>query len=144
MAFLDVLRHRRFLTKTEREQIQAGLATAQRHTGAPLDLIIDEPAARDAEARARQLFGAWALPEGERDRAVLVYACAATRQFAVVSGDEIRRLAPQAFWERLDRDLARHFEEQRYCDGLFKAVADVAVQLHHHFGPPVAPPSDGA
>jgi uncharacterized membrane protein len=45
----------------------------------------------------------------------------------------IRRTAPQAFWETLDRDLTRHFEEGRYCDGLFKAVANVAIMQHSLF-----------
>jgi uncharacterized membrane protein len=133
VGVLGALRRRRFLTATEREQLQAGLVTAQRHAGAPLDLLIDERAARDHEERAREAFHAWQLPEGERPRAVLVYACAATRRFAVIGGDEIRRVAPQAFWENLDRNLRRHFEEERYCDGLFKAVADVAIMQHSVF-----------
>jgi uncharacterized membrane protein len=33
----------------------------------------------------------------------------------------------------LDRDLHHHFEEGRYCDGIFKAIAQVAIQLEHHF-----------
>jgi len=142
---LGALRRRPFLTPTERKQIEAGLATAQRHAGAPIGLVIDQRAAGDPEGRARQLFQRWALAESERARAILVYACAATRRFAVIGGDEIRRVAPQAFWESLQRDLARHFEEHRYCDGLFKAVAQVAIQLQHHFGPPASgTPSDPA
>ena len=131
---LGAFRRRPFLTLTEREQIEAGLATARRHAGAPLNLFIDERAAADPEGRARQVFQDWELADAERSRAILVYVCAATRRFAVVGGDEIRRTAPQAAWNNLQRNLARHFEEERYCDGLFKAVADVAIMLHAAFG----------
>jgi uncharacterized membrane protein len=130
---LGAFRRRPFLTPTEREQIEAGLATARRHAAAPIGLIIDERAAGDHEVRARQLFQDWELADTERSRAILVYACAATRQFAVIGGDEIRRVAPQAFWENLQRDLTRHFAEQRYCDGLFKAVASIAIMLSSAF-----------
>jgi uncharacterized membrane protein len=129
------------LTATEREQVEAGLATARRHAGTPLGLVIDNQPGGDPAVRAEQLFREWDLPEAERPAAVLVYACAATRRFAVVGGEAIRRVAPQAFWEVLDRNLTRHFEEGRYCDGLFKAIAQVAIQLQHHFSrdsPPLA------
>jgi uncharacterized membrane protein len=135
VALFGALRRRPFLTPIERQQIDAGLATARRHAAAPIGLVIEDRPARDAVGRAQELFRAWDLPEAERQRAVLVYACTANRRFAVVGGDEIRRLAPPAFWESLHHDLTRHFEERRYCDGLFKAVANVAIQLQRHFGP---------
>ena len=135
MDLARVFRRRPFLTLVERQQIDAGLATARRHAAAPIGLIIDERSATDHAVRAEQLFREWDLPDAERRRAVLVYACAANRRFAVVGGEDIRRLAPPSFWETLHRDLARHFDEQRYCDGLFKAVAHVAIQLQRQFGP---------
>jgi uncharacterized membrane protein len=131
------------LTATEREQVEAGLATARRHAGAPIGLVIDEAPGGDPAIRAERLFREWNLAEAERPAAVLVYACAATRRFAVVGGEAIRRVAPQAFWEALDRNLTRHFEEGRYCDGLFKAIAQVAIQLQYHFPRDTPPPADG-
>jgi uncharacterized membrane protein len=133
VGLLSVLRRRPFLTPTECEQIDAGLATARRHAGAPIDLVIDQRTTAAPDIRAQQLFEGWHLSEPDRPRAVLVYACGATRQFAIVGGDEIRRTAPPAFWERLRRDLTRHFEEHRYCDGLFKAVAEIAIMQRSLF-----------
>jgi len=130
---LGAFRRRPFLTPTEREQIEAGLATARRHAAAPIGLIIDDRAAADHDVRARQLFQNWELADPDRSRAILVYACAATRRFAVVGGDEIRRVAPETFWDTLQRDLTRHFDEERYCDGIFKAVANVAIMQHSLF-----------
>ncbi len=127
MDLLGAFRRRPFLTPTERGQIEAGLATARRHAAAPLDLIIDERAAGDHDTRARRLFQDWKLSDAERGRAMLVYACAATRRVVVVGGDEVHRAAPAVFWETLRRDLARHFGEERYCDGIFKAVASIAI-----------------
>ncbi len=148
MDLLGAFRRRPFLTPTERGQIEAGLATARRHAAAPLDLIIDERAAGDHDTRARRLFQDWKLSDAERGRAMLVYACAATRRVVVVGGDEVRRAAPAVFWETLRRDLARHFGEERYCDGIFKAVANVAMMQHSLFaapgcgGPSVPPARD--
>ena len=133
MDLLGAFCRRPFLTPTEREQIEAGLATARRHAAAPINLFIDERTAADHDVRARQLFQDWELADPERSRAILVYVCAATRRFAVVGGDEIRRAAPEAFWDTLQRDLTRHFEEERYCDGIFKAVANVAIMQHSLF-----------
>ena len=82
-----------------------------------------------------------------RPRAVLVYANAATRRFAVIGGEEIRRVAPQAFWAQVHSDLQHHFDDERYCDGLFKAIAQIAIQLHFHFHPTLpedAPPQVSA
>ncbi len=130
---LGAFRRRPFLTPTERGQIEAGLATARRHAGAPINLIIEERATADPESRARQYFQEWELADVERSRAILVYACAATRRFAVVGGEEIRRAAPRTAWDNLRRDLTRHFGEKRYCDGLFKAVANAAIMQHSAF-----------
>lgn len=143
MDVLAAFRRPPFLTATEREQVEAGLATARRHAGAPISLVIDDQPVGDPAVRAELLFREWDLPEAERPAAVLVYACAATRRFAVVGGKAIHRVAPQAFWEALDRDLTRHFEEGRYCDGLFKAIAQVAIQQQHHFPRDTPPPAEG-
>ncbi len=144
MGLLASFHRRPFLTPLEREQIEAGLAAARQHAGAPIGLAIDEKSVEDPAVRAEQLFHDWSLAEAERPVAVLVYACAATRTFAVVGGEWIRRVAPQAFWETLNRDLTRHFGEGRYCDGLFTAIAHVAIQLHHHFPPDSPPPASSA
>lgn len=133
MGLFDLLRRRRFLTAEEREQIAAGLAEAGRHTRARIGLSIDERASRDPQARAHALFQQWDLPEEERTTAVLVYVSAPSRTFAVVGGEEVRRVAPRSFWELVDRDFRHHFDEGRYCDGIFKAIAQVALQLAHHF-----------
>ena len=133
MRRLSAFRLRRFLTVTEREQIAAALAEAGRHTRARIGLSIDERAAKDPHARARIVFQEWQLPEGERPTAVLVYVSAPSRTYAIVGGEEVHRIAPQTFWELVDRDLHHHFEEGRYCDGIFKAIAQVAIQLERHF-----------
>jgi uncharacterized membrane protein YgcG len=124
---------RRFLTATERQQIAAALEEARRHTRARIGLSIDEQATADPQVRAHRLFGQWDLPETERPTAVLVYVSARSRAFAVVGGDEVRRVAPRTFWEAVNRDLHHHFDEGRYCDGIFKAVAQVALQLERFF-----------
>ncbi len=106
---------------------------AGRHTRARIGLSIDDQATADPQARAHTRFRQWDLPEDERLTAVLVYVSARSRAFAVVGGDEVRRVAPQTFWELVNRDLHHHFDEGRYCDGIFKAIAQVALQLQRHF-----------
>ncbi len=133
MGLLDALRRRGFLTATERQQIAAGLAEAGRHTRARIGLSIDERAGKDPQARAQALFQQWDLPEDERPTAVLVYVSPPSRTFAIVGGEAVRRLAPPTFWESVDRDLRHHFEDGRYCDGIFKAIAQVALQLERLF-----------
>ncbi|MBI4737227.1 MAG: TPM domain-containing protein [candidate division NC10 bacterium] len=132
MALFDLFR-RRFLTAVEREQIEIGLAEAGRHTRARIGLSIDERAGKDPQARAQALFRQWDLPEDERPTAVLVYVSAPSRTFAIVGGEEVRRAAPQTFWEAAERDFRHHFAEGRYCDGIFKALAQVALELERLF-----------
>lgn len=135
MGHLAAFRLRRFVTETEREQIAAGLDEASRHTRARIGLRIDERKTRDPQVRARALFQEWKLPENERPTAILIYVSAPSRTFAVIGGYEIRRLAPRTFWELVDGDLHHHFEEGRYCDGIFKAIAQVALELERLFPP---------
>jgi uncharacterized membrane protein YgcG len=137
------LRRRRFLTAAEREQIAAALAGADRYTRARIGLSIDDEPSDDPERRAETLLQQWNLPEAERATAVLLYVSAVSRNFAVVGGVEVRRLAPRAFWEIVHRDLCHHFEDHRYCDGIFKALAQIAAQLQHHFPPENRPESEG-
>ncbi len=132
MHRFSILR-RRFLTPVEREQIAAGLAEAQRYTRARIGLVVEERSRLDPAARARNLFETWEIPEPERPSAVLLYARAAPPAFAVAAGDDVRREAPASFWDTLDRDLRHHFDERRYCDAIFKAVAHIALQLEQLF-----------
>jgi len=131
-----------FLTDAERGQLLDGLAHACRHAGERIDLIIDARALGDPEARAMSLFETWDISAEARPRAVLVYANAATHRFAVVGGEEIQQVAPKAFWAQVRSELQRHFDDERYCDGLFKAIAQIAIQLHFHFHPTL--PEDAA
>lgn len=141
MGLLDAYRRRRFLTEEERAQIAAGLASAAGHTRARLGLIIDETAAPDALRRARRCFQEWAIPEAEKATAVLVYVSAASWTYAVVGGEQIRRVAPPAFWDTVEADFKRHFDERRFCDGIFKGLSQVAIQLKHHYpSEPASPP----
>jgi uncharacterized membrane protein len=121
------------LTPVERDQIAAALEEARRHTRSRIGLSIEDERTADPQARAQTLFHEWDLPEMERPRAVLVYISARNRAFAVVGGEEVRRVAPQTFWEAVNRELHHHFDEGRYCDGIFKAVAQVARELERHF-----------
>ncbi len=129
---LSILR-RRFLTAAEREQIAAGLAEAQRYTRARIGLVVEERSYLDPAARARELFDGWEIGEPDRPTGVLLYARAAPPAFAVAAGEDVRRLAPASFWDTLDRDLRHHFDERRYCDAIFKAVAHIALQLEQLF-----------
>src|SRR5574341_695231 len=104
-AGLDVRLRRRFLTPVERDQIAAALEEARRHTWARIGLLIDEQTAVDPQARAQILLQDWELPADQRPTAVLVYISSRSRAFAVVGGDEVRRVAPRTFWEALNRDL---------------------------------------
>ena len=149
MEFLRAFRPP-FLTDAERAQLLDGLAHACRHAGEPIGLIIDARASGEPEARAVSLFAAWEIPAAARPRAVLVYANAATRRFAVIGGEEIQQVAPPAFWTQVRAELQRHFDDERYCDGLFKAVATIAIMQRYlfvatdrcHLPPP--PPPEGS
>jgi uncharacterized membrane protein YgcG len=134
MEFLRAFRPP-FLTDAERAQLQDGLAHACRHAGEPIGLIIETRATGEPEARVVSLFETWDISTAARPRAVLVYANAATRRFAVIGGAEIQQVAPQTFWTQVNADLQHHFDDERYCDGLFKAIAQIAIQLHFHFHP---------
>lgn len=109
------------------------MAEAGRHTRARIGLSIDERASKDPQHRAQILFQQWAIPEAERPTAVLVYVSAPSRTFAIVGGEEVGRVAPGEFWELVTRDLRHHFAEGRYCDGIFKALAHVALELERLF-----------
>ncbi len=142
MRLVDAFRRRHFLTAEERAQIAAGLASAAAHSRARLGLVIDDAAAPDPADRARQRFREWSIPEAEKGTAILVYVSAASWNYAIVGGEEIRRVAPGAFWETVEADFKRHFDERRFCDGIFKALSQVAIQLKHHY--PCEPRGTGA
>ncbi|HSB78249.1 MAG TPA: TPM domain-containing protein [Candidatus Methylomirabilis sp.] len=143
MGLLAALRRRRFLTAAERAQITAALAGVDRYTRARIGLFIDADACDDPEKQAEAMLRQWDLPEAERATAVLLYVSAVSRTFAVMGGEEVRRIAPRTFWEIVHRDLCHHFEERRFCDGIFKALAQVAVQLQHHYPPETHPECEG-
>jgi uncharacterized membrane protein len=129
----SAFRRRRFLTAREREQIAAGLAEAQRYTAARIGLVIEERSLLDPRARAADLLAGWDIAESDRPTAVLLYARADPPAFAVEAGEAVRRLAPDAFWKALERDLHHHFDECRYCDAIFKGLAQIALQLERLF-----------
>ena len=134
MGLFALLRRRPFLTPDERKQIAAGLAEAARCTRARIGLVIEARAREDPSTLAPRRLEEF-LPEAERGRAILLYVREHPPGFAVAAGEEVRRVTPIPFWELLDRDLRHHFDEARYCDGIFKALSQIALQLEHHYPP---------
>jgi uncharacterized membrane protein len=132
-------RPRSFLTTAERESVLAAIRAAERRTSGEIrlhmerDLSAKPPVAGDPYARARALFAGMGMHATEARNGVLFYLATRTRRFAVLGDEALHTQVGEAFWQEVAAQMAGHFAEDRFGDGLAAGIARVGERLAEHF-----------
>lgn len=114
-------------------------ASEQKHTGQilvvaeaslPWSYLRREATPRD---RAIALFGKYRVWDTERNNGVLIYLLLPEHVIEIVADRGVNRHVDAAEWRGVIAQMARHFRQARYEQGLLEAVEAVSDQLATHF-----------
>jgi uncharacterized membrane protein len=91
-----------------------------------------------ARQRSIEVFSALRVWDTEHNNGVLIYLLLADRKVEIVADREVHRLAGNAAWEGICRDMEILFRQGRFEEGVIGGIQAVGACLATHY------PSNGA
>jgi uncharacterized membrane protein len=131
---------RRALSRAGVEHLESQVsASERRHSGEicvcvesslPLSYLWQKLSARD---RALTMFGKLRVWDTEANNGVLIYLLLVEHHIEIVADRGLAQRVPQASWDAMVDGMRQAFREQRYEEGLARAIAEVDALLVEHF-----------
>jgi len=126
-------RARTFLTKEERQSIESAIAEAELRTSGEIRIHIETFCPTEPKERALRTFRILGMRKTACRNAVLIYVACNSRKVAVLGDKGINNVVPHGFWKDVVSLLTSSFAEEKYAEGLKKAVLLVGEKLSEFF-----------
>jgi len=122
-----------FFTREQQAQIRAAVKEAEQDTSGEIRVHIETSLSGDVLDRAAWIFKKIGMHKTESRNGVLFYLAVANKKFAVIGDWGINRKVPANFWDETKELAAKHFRDQKYCEGLIEGILMIGKQLKEHF-----------
>ncbi len=122
-----------FFTDTEQQQIVEAIREAELNTSGEIRVHIEAHCKGDAYARAKEVFEQLEMHTTEQKNAVLFYVAYEAHKFAILGDKGIHEKVSQQFWDEEKALLLSFFKQQKYADGLSKAILQAGEKLKQYF-----------
>jgi uncharacterized membrane protein len=125
------------LSPAEENELVQVIAQAEAGTTGEIRVHFDRHCSGDVLARAKRVFLHLGMEKTQNRNAVLIYIALDSRKVAIVGDEAIHNLVSQDFWDRELQTIISHFSQNKFFEGLKKAVTDTGEKLKIYF------PSEG-
>lgn len=123
-----------FLSKKQEQHIIEAISRAENRTSGEIRIHLEKECDRDDSlARASRIFHELGMDQTELQNGVLIYIATEDHQASVYAGKGIHRQVEEHFWEDVLELLLDHFKEDKYEEGIIKAVEKVGEKLRELF-----------
>jgi uncharacterized membrane protein len=123
-----------FLSVDEQQRVVNAIKEAERQTSGEIRLFIETRCRFvDPLDRAAELFFGLKMDATEQRNATLIYVAVRDRQYAIFGDDGIHQKVGTDFWQAMGRQLAPHFQNKHFDDGLIAVIAGIGAALKAHF-----------
>jgi uncharacterized membrane protein len=122
-----------FFTKEQDAHIRSAISKAEENTSGEIRVYIETNLNGDVLDRAAWIFKKIGMHKTEARNGVLFYLAVSEKKFAVIGDQGINQKVNKEFWDEAREIIQKHFREEKYSDGLAKAILLVGKQLKDHF-----------
>jgi len=122
-----------FLSEKEQVRIKKAIESAEQRTSGEIRLRLEPFCKIDVLDRSADVFALLHMHETEFRNGVLFYVAYKDRKFAIIGDAGINVKVGEAFWNEEKDILEKHFKENKYADGLEKAILLAGEKLQEHF-----------
>lgn len=122
-----------FFTLLEKEDIKMAIRQAELDTSGEIRVHVETTCPGDVMERASRLFEKLNMHKTRLRNGVLIYLAVRNRKFAIIGDTGINSVVPENFWDSTETEMLNHFRENRFTDGLLKAIEMTGFQLKKHF-----------
>lgn len=121
------------LFDADKERIKTAIAAAEANTSGEIRVQVEPTCKGDAFERARALFEKLGMTATAERNGVLIYLAWKDRKLAVLGDAGIDVKVGADYWNGIVEMIVTDFRDDRYGDGLVKAVTEVGRRLSDHF-----------
>ena len=124
---------KKFFTKDEQNLIKHAIAKAELNTSGEVRVHIDNKCNGDVLDVAANQFKKLDMHKTELRNGVLFYLSVSNRKFAILGDKGINEKVPANFWDIIRDEMAIHFKQNNFVEGLSKGIAMAGEKLKIHF-----------
>jgi uncharacterized membrane protein len=129
---------KKLLTEDDLHAIARFIGEQEQQTSGQIRVSIRQRRARkernmSIEDLARKEFYALGMTKTTERTGILIFLLLEDRKFHLLADEGIHTKAGEGTWQTIADEMARHFSEKKFKDGIFHGVQSVAAELGKHF-----------
>lgn len=128
-------RPERFLDPDEKEQIEAAIREAERHTSAEIKLVLVRHCWGDIREKAASIFEKHGLHRTKERNAVLILLVTTNRELLIYGDEGIHEKVGQSLWDDVLDQMLAEFRRDDFATGLTLGVKRIGEKLTEFFPP---------
>lgn len=123
---------RSILSQEQEQSLVDAITAAELHTSGEIRIHL-EKSTKDAQARAKELFGKLKMHETAERNGVLFYLAVESRKLAIWAGEGIDEKVPADFWQGIVDLIISEFKQGHFSEGLIQGVQAAGKALGEYF-----------
>lgn len=117
----------------EKAQILAAIQSAETRTSGEIQVHIENHCKGDVLDRAAEVFETLKMYQTKDRNGVLFYLAVLDHKFAILGDAGINAVVPTNFWNKIKDQMAAHFRQGKFSQGLIEGIHQAGDQLGAHF-----------
>ncbi len=106
---------------------------AELDTSGEIRVHIETTCPGDVLERASRLFEKLDMHKTQLRNGILIYLAIRNRKFAIIGDMGINTVVPDNFWDNIESEMLNQFRDNRFTEGLIKAIEMAGSQMKKHF-----------
>lgn len=129
---------KKFLPEDDLHAIAGFIGKQEQTTSGQIRVSIRQRRGRNerglsVEELARKEFHSLGMTKTAERTGVLIFLLLEDRKFHILADDGIHKMVEEGTWQRIADEMARHFSEKKFREGILHGVRSVASELSKHF-----------
>ena len=122
-----------FFSKEQKEAIMGAIREAEKNTSGEIRVHIENECEEEVLDRAAFLFHRLKMDQTAQRNGVLFYLAIRSKKFAILGDRGINQCVPENFWNQIKDDMAAHFVQGQFTEGLTKGIITAGKSLKEYF-----------
>jgi len=123
---------RSILTEEQETALVAAITAAELKTSGELRIHL-EKSTKDAQKRAKEMFGKLEMHKTAEKNGVLFYLAVESKKLAIWAGEGIDAKVPSDFWEEIVLTMIEEFKAGHFSQGLISGIEKAGDALGQYF-----------
>jgi uncharacterized membrane protein len=123
---------RSILTEEQETALVAAITAAELKTSGELRIHL-EKSTKDAQKRAKEMFGKLEMHKTAEKNGVLFYLAVESKKLAIWAGEGIDAKVPSDFWEEIVLTMIEEFKAGHFSQGLISGIEKAGNALGQYF-----------